>query len=174
MGILRGFCTHVWKAALGNNCCMQHAISGTFPPQQSCSSIFLDLVIQNSHFLLYLDLYTVFYFHFCFRSILWHWAKLFNVCLLFPLSLCVHHVLSGTVLNGKKEHLIVNMWILDQDDLSICSCTTEEGSTVRASQSDVLLKWLWEVVWRCSLPRSGHWMTMIFCQWQKMLCSVSG
>lgn len=31
----------------------------TFPPQQSCSSIFLDLVIQNSHFRLYSDSYSV-------------------------------------------------------------------------------------------------------------------
>lgn len=108
----------------------------TFPPQQSCSSIFLDLVIQNSHFLLYSDLYTVFYFHFCFQSVLWHWTKLFNVFLLFPLSLSVHHVLSGTVLHGKKEHFIltVNMWVLDEDDLSICSCTTEEGSAVGAER----------------------------------------
>lgn len=76
----------------------------TFPPQQSCFSIFLDLVIQNSHFLLYSDLYTMFSFHFCFQFILWLWAKLFNVSLLFPLSLSIHHVLSGTVLNRKKEH----------------------------------------------------------------------
>lgn len=140
----------------------------TFPPQQSCSSIFLGLVIQNSHFLLYSDLYMVFYFHFCFQSILWHWTKLFNVFLLFPLSLSVHHVPSGNVLNGKKEHFIltVNMWVLDEDDLSICSCTREEGSAVRASQSNVLLMGLWEVIWPHSLPRSSHWMTMRFCQWQ--------
>lgn len=40
MGILRGFCTHVWKAALGDNCCMQHAISGNLP---SSAVMFLDL-----------------------------------------------------------------------------------------------------------------------------------
>lgn len=40
MGILRGFCTHVWKAALGNNCCVQHAISGNLP---SSAVMFLNL-----------------------------------------------------------------------------------------------------------------------------------
>lgn len=40
MGILRGFWTHVWKAALGNNCCMQHAISGNLP---SSAVMFLNL-----------------------------------------------------------------------------------------------------------------------------------
>lgn len=40
MRILRGFCTHIWKAALSNNCCMQHAISGNLP---SSAVLFLDL-----------------------------------------------------------------------------------------------------------------------------------
>lgn len=40
VGILRGFCTHACKAALGSNCCMQHAISGNLP---SSAVMFFDL-----------------------------------------------------------------------------------------------------------------------------------
>lgn len=175
MGILRGFCTHACKAALGNNCCMQHAISGNLP---SSAVMFFDLPWFSDSKLPFPSLFRLVHSVF------------------FPFLLSVYSVTLGKTVPclsvvpsftqrpsrpvwdcfewKKKNTLTVNMWVLDQDDPSICSCTTEEGSAVRISQSAVLLKGLWELVWPRSLPRSGHWMTMRFSQWQEMFWSVSG
>lgn len=144
----------------------------TFSPWWPRSFIFLDSVIQNSRFPLYSDLHMAFHFHFCFQPLLWLWSKLFNVILLFPLSLSAHHILSGPI-HSKGYFILILTVGLGSDnesfyikyDLLLCSCTKELVSSVKELQKNVSYEGPWEVIWSSSLPRAGHLMATRFCQY---------